>query len=154
MPAGRWSSALARDSAAVIGQDTTVIGDRADNGARLIDFLMGVRTYVVPTSAPGSDAVDGVTLHFEMAATTKNRLRVVRRVLVVAWNTDGANAHQVTITSNLDERYREGDIVNHAIPAGELHIFGPYRPLGWRQSDGTIHLEADDQAIHFAAIEL
>lgn len=74
--------------------------------------------------------------------------------LVVAWNTDGANPHTVTVNSVADEKGRTGDIPNYSIGAGKQALIGPLQKAGWMQPDGKIYLEASNAAIKFAVVVL
>lgn len=113
------------------------------------------RTTLTKTAAPGPYAADGVALTLTAADTANNNQFVASgKDIVIAQNTDGAAAHNVTITSVADDKGRTGDITNHSVPADGIAVFGPFEVAGWRQSDGKIYLEADNASIKFGIISL
>lgn len=83
----------------------------------------------------------------------KNQFVATGHDLVVAYNS-GGSPYTVTITSAPDEFGRSGDITTYSVPAGETHIFGPFKLPGWQQTDGKIYLEASNASILFGVITL
>ena len=73
--------------------------------------------------------------------TDKNMFVASGRDLVVAYNA-GTGTQTVTITSTRTPDNRLGHITEHAIPEGEIHVFGPFPKTGWIQTDKSIYLEA------------
>jgi hypothetical protein len=72
--------------------------------------------------------------------------------IVVAENTDGAAAHTVTVTSQPDALGRTKDISAYSLGANEKAVFGPFAPLGWRNSSGQVLVSADSALVTFAVI--
>jgi hypothetical protein len=68
-------------------------------------------------------------------------------VIVLCWNTDGANPYTVTF-----DTVTETAITAYSIGAGELAAF-EFRGHGWKQSDGYLHFEANNAAIKFAVLK-
>jgi len=81
-------------------------------------------------------------------------------LLVVALNTDVANARTITITSVADARGRTGDISTYSIAvapgSGEskVAIFGPFKREGWIQTDKRLYFEASNAAVKFIVVKL
>lgn len=75
-----------------------------------------------------------------------------RELLLVRNPTGGALT--VSIDSVSDSRNRTGDIAAYSIGAGEVAAFYFNRTEGWRQSDGTLHLEASAAGLEFAVVRL
>ena len=112
------------------------------------------RAILTKTAAPGSYAAAGVLLTLAAAnVVDKNQFVASGNDLVVARNS-GIVPHTVTITSAPDEYGRLGNIAAYNIPAGETHIFGPFKNKGWLQSVGMVYLEADHAEILFGIITL
>lgn len=112
------------------------------------------RTELTKTNAPGAYSHTGQKLTKEGAdISNQNSFKATGREIVVAHNTDSAG-HTVTINSVADPYNRTEDISSYSIPAGEIHIFGPFQNTGWIQSDGYIYLEADDSTVEFSVIKL
>ncbi len=113
------------------------------------------RTTLTKTSAPGRYASNGQAL-ISAAADVANGNQFVAsgNELIIARNTDGANAHSVTIHSVNDPYNRSGNIAADSIPAGETKVYGPFPRLGWMQPDGRVYVNADNSAIEFAVIAL
>jgi hypothetical protein len=111
------------------------------------------RTVLTKTTAPGSYSHTGTKLTLSGADTSnKNKFIAGGTDIIVAQNTDGS-AQTVTITSTLDPYNRDKDIETYNIPAGEIHIFGPFSTRGWQQSDGYIYLEASSANVNFGIIK-
>lgn len=112
------------------------------------------RTAVTKTVAPGGYAGTGIILTQEAADTVNsNKFPATGNDIIVASNTD-VGAQTVTITSVDDKYGRQENITAYSIPAGEIHIFGPFSYHGWQQSDGAIYLEASDATVKFSIIQL
>jgi len=112
------------------------------------------RTTITVITAPGSYASGGASITWTAAdVTNKNQWRPTGNDIVIARNTDAAAAHNVTITSAPDPYGRKGDI-SQSIPASGYMVFGPFKSMGWEQTDGYIYLEADDAQVEFVVIGL
>ena len=112
------------------------------------------RTTLTKTTAPGSYASAGTALTMTAADTTdKNQFVAAGNDLVIAHNTGAASA-TVTITSTSDPYGRSGDISAYSIAAGAYAILGPFKILGWQQSDGKIYLEASSTDVKFGVVAL
>lgn len=86
--------------------------------------------------------------------SNKNQFVASSRDLVIVRNS-GGSAYTVTITSSADPTFRRtGDIETYSIPAGEVHVFGPFVRPGWLQADGYVYLEASNASILFGVIAL
>lgn len=113
------------------------------------------RTALVKTVAKGNDVSAGIKVTLAAAdVANKNSFTLGSGDLVLAFNTDAALAHNVTITSVADAMGRVGDITAVAIAAGECFVFGPFKGPGWRQADGGLYLEADNATIKFGVVQL
>ena len=112
------------------------------------------RTSLTKTSIPGGYSGTGKKLTVAAADTTnQNSFKANGNDLVVAHNTD-SGSHTVTITSVEDRYGRTEDISSYSIPAGEIHIFGPFPTHGWQQTDGSIYLESDSDTVNLGIINL
>lgn len=81
-------------------------------------------------------------------ATNGNSFPVTGHEVLAFQNTDGSNAHTVTIYSVQDEEGRTGDITNYSIPSLAFIAFsflGSVR--GWKQTDGTVHFLASNALV-------
>ena len=59
--------------------------------------------------------------------------------LVIAEET-GGGAQTITFSSVTDPFGRTGDITAYSIGANEFAVFGPFKVIGWRQTDYKIYL--------------
>jgi hypothetical protein len=117
------------------------------------------RTALAIQSPPGSYPtlpIGATDADFTFAAAdTSNGNSFVstgRELLLV--NNSGGSAYTVTITSVADSIQRTGDITTYSIGAGLFSWFGPFQQAGWKQSDGTIYVDASNTAITFAVCRL
>lgn len=114
---------------------------------------MATRVDLTKSTAPGAYTTAGVTVTFSAAdATDKNRFVLTGKELIIAWNTDPANPYTVTITSSADDKGRTKDITAESLAANTFKMYGPLAKLGWVQTGGYLHLEANNAAIKFAVI--
>ena len=113
------------------------------------------RVDLTKTTAPGYYAAAGqaVTMADADIAEDGNQFTATGNDLVIAHNT-GATPHNITINSVADPYNRSGDITSESIAAGAIKIFGPYKTLGWQQSDGKIYLSADSDEVEFGVVAL
>lgn len=72
--------------------------------------------------------------------------------LVLVHNTD-AGSQTVTFRSAPDSLNRLGDVAAYSVGAGLRSAF-LVRQEGWRQADGTLHVEASDATIKYAAFRI
>lgn len=73
--------------------------------------------------------------------------------LVIVHNTD-AVAHTITIYSASDYYGRLLNVTNYSIPAGEFHVFGPFRSDGWMQLDAKVYVDSSSRFLQIAVVEL
>ena len=112
------------------------------------------RTDLTKTTAPGSYAstLTKLTMN-EGDSVNGNKYKCTGNDLIVARNTDGS-AQTITISSTNDPYNRDGDIDAVSIPAGETHIFGPVKTVGWIQTDGYVYLTPSDAAVKIGIVKL
>ena len=112
-------------------------------------------TALTPVQAPGSIAATTANLIMTAANVADgNKFASSGNDIVVIHNT-GASAHTVTITGIADPFGRAlSQITAESIPAGEYHMYGPMRQLGWIQTDGTILISANHAEIKIGIIKL
>lgn len=113
------------------------------------------RATITKTTPLGSyGAYSGVLAKLNQTAadvSNKNMFAVGGNDLVIAHNT-GASPATVTFNSVADPQFgRTGDITAYSIPAGELAVFGPFKPAGWSNS-GYINCEASAADVKFSVI--
>ena len=103
-------------------------------------------------NGPWPVLADAVTVTATAAnATDKEQTLLTGRELLIARNS-GASSRVCTITSVADPRTkRTGDVVE-TVPAGEMRMFGPFDPDGFRQSDGYLYFEAAHADILWSVI--
>lgn len=106
-----------------------------------INVLIGTvdPAYLVLTTAPADD-VAGHEWVFKEGD------------VLLAYNT-GAAPNEVTLVATADNQGRTVDSVQ-AVAASALSVFGPLKIEGWRQTDGTVHVDTDDSSaeVLFAVI--
>jgi hypothetical protein len=112
------------------------------------------RTALTPITGVLTNPTAGVTLTFTAADTSNgNKVALTGKELILVQNS-GASAYTVTVTSAPDSLGRTKDIVAESIAAGVIKAFGVPQVEGWRQTDGTLSLDANNAAIKFAVIRL
>lgn len=112
------------------------------------------RTVLTKTVAKGNYQSAGTAVTMAAADVgNKNSFPLGSNDLVIAQNS-GAAPHTVTISSVADPFGRTGDIAAESMAAGEIRVFGPFTGQGWRQSDGSLYLEANHAEIKFGVISL
>src|SRR5689334_15173988 len=98
-------------------------------------------------------AADSADLTMTAAATSNlNSFVASGKDLIIAHNT-GGSSYTVTITS-VALNGRTGDITTYSIGAGEYAVLGPLLTPGWRQTDGSVYLQASNAAVKFGVIDL
>ncbi|KAA3644559.1 MAG: hypothetical protein DWQ07_14160 [Chloroflexi bacterium] len=73
--------------------------------------------------------------------------------MLLVRNTHATTAYTFTLNS-APIKGREEDVTDYSLAAGEQAAFYLEKPLGWRQSDGNVNLEANNAAIEFAVLDL
>jgi hypothetical protein len=101
----------------------------------------------LPLTADSADLVETAA-----DATEKQETSISGREIIVAHNT-GVGARTVTFTS-VAHLGRTGDITAYSIGAGEIAVFGPFKAVGWRQSNGKLYYEASHADVKFAVIAI
>ena len=117
------------------------------------------RTTIAPIAGPGPYATSGVEIQAAATAADVANGNTTphggRGLLLIAFNTDGANPHHVTVTSTPDERGRTGDVTADTVAASSAKVYGPFPTNGWKQAtDGGLYFSADSATVHFAVIQL
>lgn len=110
------------------------------------------RTALTVTQMGGAYASAGVVATEQAADVGNgNYIPLTGGEVVVARNTNsGSTAHTVTFTSVADSEGRTGDITGESIAAGAVHVFGPFQPNGWKQTDGRLYIDANHAEIKFS----
>jgi len=114
------------------------------------------RTTLTKTSVPTEVGIVAGTAVTWTAADVGNgnQFPLTGTEVVVAWNTDGAGAHNVTITSVGDAKGRKGDITTDSVPTNGFKVYCRHSVDAWRQTDGNLYLSADNALIKFAILQL
>jgi hypothetical protein len=116
------------------------------------------RTALTPVAVPArqsvSVAADAADLAFTAGdAVEGNSVPCTGKEIVVAWNTD-VGAQTITIDAPADEFAREGAITAYSIGADEIAWFGLFHADGWKQTDGTIHIDVSDAGVELAVLRV
>jgi hypothetical protein len=112
------------------------------------------RTALTPITGVLTNPTAGVTLTFTAADTSNgNKVALTGKELILVQNS-GASAYTVTVTSAPDSLGRTKDITADSIPAGGFKVYGVPQVEGWRQTDGTLSLDANNAAIKFCVVRL
>lgn len=112
------------------------------------------RVAVTETTVPASYSDAGTLVVYTAADTSlKNSVALNGDEVVLATNT-GIADHTVTINSAPDPKGRTKDITTETIHAGDTHVYQRFPQTGYRQTDGTLHLEASDASVKFAVLKL
>jgi hypothetical protein len=82
-----------------------------------------------------------------------NKFPITGKEVIIAFNSD-SSAHTITLSSAPDALGRSGDIASYGIPATSYAAFAPSQVSGWKQSDGTMHISANDATVKFAILRL
>lgn len=111
---------------------------------------------VIPleTLLGGFGAYSAGAAHFVWTAAIaadKEKALLNNSLLLLAYNSDGANPYTATVTSTADPFGRTGDITAYSLAAGDYAVFGPFKNIGWMQSDGYLYFEAENAAVKWAA---
>lgn len=104
------------------------------------------------TTPPGSNADAGVAVTFTAAtASADDTITFGAGDVILAWNS-GGSSRTVTIYSAPDPTGRIDDITAESIAAGAHRVYGPFKTIGWRQSDGTLKVRASHADVRFAIL--
>lgn len=104
-----------------------------------------------PALPVGATALDYV--YTAADATNGNSFLATGHELLLVQNS-GASPYTFTVTSVADTVQRTGDIGPYTVGAGLFSAYLVSAQLGWKQSDGTVHLSASNVAIKFAVVRL
>jgi len=98
-----------------------------------------------PVGQPGANTAD---ITFTAASVAnKEQCALDFPVIVLCWNTDGADPYTVTF-----DTISETAITGYTLQAGEIAAF-EFRGHGWKQADGYLYFEANNAAIKFAVLK-
>lgn len=112
---------------------------------------MARQTLTKTTATTTGWPTDGVTATVTAAdATNKEQFALTGKEIIIARNS-GAGARTVTITS-VAVNGRTGHITADSIAAGATHVYGPFNPNGWKQTDGMIYFEAEHAEVLYTVI--
>jgi hypothetical protein len=112
-------------------------------------------TALTITTLPGPYATDGVAITWVAADTTNgNEFTSTGREILLVRNTDGANPHTVTVTSQPDPYNRTGDIASDSIAANGFVAYQQFPRAGWATTSGVIEVDGDDAQLEFAVLRL
>jgi hypothetical protein len=90
----------------------------------------------------GSDSANG----YQFASTG--------REYIIAWNTHATTAYTCTVTSVAINGRTNNLPSGYSLAAGEIGCFGPYPTKGWRQTNGKIYIDANNDAVKFAIVRI
>ena len=66
----------------------------------------------------------------------------------------GSVGHTITIGSVVDVPFnRAGDITAYNVPAGEVHVFGPFKTAGWSNA-GNLTFNTSDVSLEVGVVTL
>lgn len=106
---------------------------------------------VLPLAAGSADLpmVAADTVNFNQASFVGRS-----RLMLVAQNTSGTTAYNVTISSAPDPQNRTGDITTYQLDANDVAYF-IFERTGWAQvADQMLYFQANNAAIKFGVIGL
>jgi hypothetical protein len=108
-----------------------------------------------PTMPVSANALDLAMTAAQANGTPDNENYVEFRGkgLLIVQNTHATNAYTFTLNSAPDRRQRSGDLTEYSVGAGEIAAF-LLKEEGWRQTNGRLHLEAENAAVKFGFIPL
>lgn len=110
------------------------------------------RTVIALQDIPSEGHIGSITMSAADAANN-HELANNGKVLLLVENGD-ASPHSITIVSVPDFAGRIQDIVQ-AVAAGDLAIFGPFKPAWWNQAAGLLHVDIDvDTSVTLAALRI
>lgn len=119
----------------------------------LASVAKAVPTVIGSTTAPNGFDVAPASFTWTAADNSNgNSFSSTGCEILLVNNTDAA-AQTVTATSVPDQVGRTGDSTK-LINATSYYVFQKFPVLGWKQSDGTIHLTASSANIKYAVIRL
>jgi hypothetical protein len=100
--------------------------------------------------APGSGTLDFAFTACDVS--NGNKFAITGRDILLVQNS-GMSPYTITISSVADQYGRTQDITTYSVAAGNFSAFN-FRngTIGFRQTDGTVHLACSNAAIMFAVI--
>ena len=113
-----------------------------------------VNTIKGPFESVAADAAD-VTM--TAASTGADVFPCTGREIILVQNSHATNPYTVTISSQVDEKGRTGDITTYSLAAGEIAAFGVglTNSPGWKNtSTGQITITGSNAAIKIGIIKL
>jgi len=112
------------------------------------------RTALTPITGVVTNPAAGVVLTWTAADVANgNKVAHTGKELILVQNSGGA-AYTFTFASAADSLGRVKDIATESIAAGAFKVFGVPQLDGWRQTDGTLWLNASNAALLFAIVRL
>jgi len=114
---------------------------------------IATQSIVGPYPAGGTVAALALDLVWTAADVSNgNKFTFTGKEIVLVNNTD-ASPHHCTFASVADEHGRADDVTSYALAAGDIAAFS-FRSgaAGWQQSDGSIHISADNALVKFAIL--
>lgn len=111
------------------------------------------RQAVTTTGAPGSAAAAAQTVTMTAATpATGNRFLVSGNDLILAYNA-GATGRRFYV-EGATNAWGRSVVIDEALAAGQMKIFGPLRPEGWMQTDGAIWISGTHAEVTFGIVRL
>lgn len=103
----------------------------------------------------GQPAADSLDLAMVAADVSNgNKFTLSGHEVLLMQNTHATTAYTVTITSVPDHEGRSQDVTSYLLQAGDIALFSFVGGTeGWKQTDGTIHIAANNAAVKFAVIK-
>lgn len=88
-------------------------------------------------------------------ASNGNKFAFTGTEVLLVQNTDSMAAHTFTATSVADQQGRTQDITTYSVAASDYSVYS-FRQgsVGWRQTDGTVHLACSTTDISFAVLKI
>jgi len=114
------------------------------------------RTSIASQAAKGTYGTAGLALTFTAAdASNGNQFTLTGREILIIFNAHATSAKTVTLTSAPNSKGRTGDITAQSLTAQTYYVFGPIKDkAGWAQAGGVLYLDAQDNNIQYAIIDL
>lgn len=103
---------------------------------------------------PGTVAANAADFTWQAGDATNLNSFVSTGAELLLVRNDNASAQTVSVLSVADSFARTGDITSYSVDAGEYATFGPFPTAGWRQSDGTVHIDPSHTDLKFAVVKL
>lgn len=101
---------------------------------------------------PAANSLDLAMVAADVA--NGNKFTLSGHEVLLAQNTHASTAYTVTLTSVADHEGRSQDVTAYQLDAGDLVLFSFVGGTeGWKQPDGTVHVQANNAAVKFAVIK-